>query len=154
MPGGELSAMFEGLSADAEEAAGNISESLATLGEKTAENEESSLSNSLENEAKTAKTFTDIREGTDVETGTEPSSVPAAEEAPGEPASGAGEGEPPASGGAPASTADMLDLLFHEFGHHEGAEDCTREFANQVTMVAAAYAVVVLEKPEVVDNFR
>src|SRR5438270_160974 len=106
MPGGELSAMFEGLSADAEEAAGNISESLATLGEKTAENEESSLSNSLENEAKTAKTFTDIREGTDVETGTEPSSVPAAEEAPGEPASGAGEGEPPASGGAPASTAE------------------------------------------------
>lgn len=55
---------------------------------------------------------------------------------------------------APASTPDMLDLLFHEFGHNRGDEDCTRAFANEVTKVSAAYGVAVLKTPEVVADFR
>ena len=34
---------------------------------------------------------------------------------------------------APASTSEMLDILFHEFGHNRGDDDCTRAFANEVT---------------------
>jgi RHS repeat-associated protein len=63
MAGGELAAVFKGLAEDADQAAGNIAESVAKLGEKTAENEEANVSRTMETEAKNAKSFTDIADG-------------------------------------------------------------------------------------------
>jgi hypothetical protein len=62
MAGGELGAIFTGLTEDADQAAGNIAESVARISEQTADNEEANLTRILENEAQTAKAFTDIGE--------------------------------------------------------------------------------------------
>ena len=53
-------AAAEGLAADADKAAGQIGESTAALFEKTADNEESNLANTLSNEASTAQNITQI----------------------------------------------------------------------------------------------
>ncbi|HEY3609107.1 MAG TPA: RHS repeat-associated core domain-containing protein [Pseudonocardiaceae bacterium] len=63
MAGGELSAVFKGLAGDADQAAGNIAESVAKMGERTAENEEANLARTLDSEAQNAKAFTDIAKG-------------------------------------------------------------------------------------------
>lgn len=63
MAGGELAAVFKGLAEDADQAAGNIAESVAKFGEQTAEKEEGNLARTLDSEAQNAKSFTDIAEG-------------------------------------------------------------------------------------------
>lgn len=63
MADGELAVVFEGLAGDADQAAGNIAESMAKIGEQTADNEEANLARTLDQEAQSAKSFTDIADG-------------------------------------------------------------------------------------------
>ncbi len=63
MAGGELAAVFEGLAKDADQAAGNIAESIARFGERTADTEEGNLARTLDTEAGNAKRFTDLADG-------------------------------------------------------------------------------------------
>jgi hypothetical protein len=39
-------------------------------------------------------------------------------------------------------------------GHHDGALDCTREHANEMTRIAATLAVLMLTRPSLFDEFR
>lgn len=52
MAGGELAAVCKGLAEDADQAAGNIAESVAKIGEQTPDDEEANLGRTLENEAR------------------------------------------------------------------------------------------------------
>jgi len=54
----------------------------------------------------------------------------------------------------PAICQKNLDLIFHELGHHKGDEDCTREFADQVTFVASSVSVTMLTHPELFEKYR
>lgn len=54
----------------------------------------------------------------------------------------------------PATCRENLDLLFHELGHHTGAEDCTRAFADQVTFVASTVAILMLTEPAAFEEWR
>ena len=63
MAEGELGAMFDGLAQDADQAGGNIAESVAKIGEKTADNEDANLSRTLDDEAQSAQRFTNITDG-------------------------------------------------------------------------------------------
>jgi hypothetical protein len=60
MADGELGAVFKGLTEDADQAAGNISESVAKIGEQTADSEEANLGRTLDAEAQNATSFSDI----------------------------------------------------------------------------------------------
>ncbi|MDZ4842023.1 MAG: hypothetical protein SH859_07770 [Hyphomicrobium aestuarii] len=53
----------------------------------------------------------------------------------------------------PAADMGNLDLLIHELGHHQGDQDCTREFVNHVTKIAAKLAVLMLTTPELFAAF-
>lgn len=96
MAEGELAAVFDGLAGDADQAAGNIAESVAKVGEQTADNEDANLARTLDDEAQTAKSFTDITEG---ETGAPADAAPA-ETTPAE-SSGDGGGDGGNGGGEP-----------------------------------------------------
>lgn len=63
MPGGEMEAAFKGLAADANRSAAEIAQSLARLGEQTAEREESAVANLAEAEARNTRVFDDLRSG-------------------------------------------------------------------------------------------
>lgn len=54
----------------------------------------------------------------------------------------------------PATSQKNLDLIFHELGHHKNDDDCTREFADQVTFVAASVSVLMLTQPELFEKYR
>jgi hypothetical protein len=54
----------------------------------------------------------------------------------------------------PATSSRNIDLIIHELGHHEGAIDCTREHANEMTRIAAELAVIMLTRPSLFDDFR
>jgi hypothetical protein len=60
MAEGELGAVFKGLAADADQAGGNIAESIAKIGEQTADNEETTLTQTLDTEAKNAENLSSI----------------------------------------------------------------------------------------------
>jgi hypothetical protein len=92
MAGGELAAVFEGLAGDADQAAGNIAESVAKIGEQTADNEEANLVRTLDDEAQTAKSFTDIAEGGGTPADTAPTSTAPAGTGASAPADGSGTG--------------------------------------------------------------
>jgi hypothetical protein len=62
MADGELAAVFKGLAEDADQAAGNIADSVGRLAEKTADNEEGNLARTLSTDAEHAQAFTDIKE--------------------------------------------------------------------------------------------
>jgi len=53
-----------------------------------------------------------------------------------------------------ATNAQHVDLLIHELGHHNGALDCTREHANEMTKVAARLAILMLTRPELFADYR
>jgi hypothetical protein len=54
----------------------------------------------------------------------------------------------------PATSQKNLDLIFHELGHHKGDDDCTREFADQVTFVASSVAILMLTEPDLFQKYR
>jgi len=60
MAGGALGAAFKSLAEDADQAAGQLVDSLAEVGEKAADTEEANLARTLETEAKTAQGFARI----------------------------------------------------------------------------------------------
>ena len=60
MADGELSAVFKSLAEDADQAAGNMTKSIADMTEKTADIEESNLARTMDAEAGNAKAFTDL----------------------------------------------------------------------------------------------
>ena len=55
---------------------------------------------------------------------------------------------------SPVLSRENLDLIYHELGHHSGAQDCTRDHCNQVTFVAASVSVLLQTKPELFADFR
>lgn len=75
MADGELAAVFKGLAEDADQAAGNIADSVAGIAEKTAGIEESNLGRTLDTEAQNAKAFSDIGRGAEPPESTVPSSI-------------------------------------------------------------------------------
>jgi PAS domain S-box-containing protein len=54
----------------------------------------------------------------------------------------------------PVLCRENLDLVYHELGHHAGAQDCTRDHCNQVTLIAASVSVMLQTKPELFAKFR
>lgn len=54
----------------------------------------------------------------------------------------------------PASDRRNVDLLIHELGHHRNDQDCTRQFCDQVTMIAAKLFDLAMSKPEVFQQYR
>jgi hypothetical protein len=60
MAGGEMSAVFRGLAGDADHAAGNMGDALAKNFEDAASREDGNIARSLDDEATTTKSFTDL----------------------------------------------------------------------------------------------
>jgi hypothetical protein len=54
----------------------------------------------------------------------------------------------------PATSERNIDLLIHELGHHDGALDCTREHASEMTAIAAKLAVLMLTRSSLFDDYR
>lgn len=54
----------------------------------------------------------------------------------------------------PVLSHENLDLIYHELGHHQGNQDCTREHCNQVTRIAASVSILLQTRPELFDRFR
>ena len=52
-----------------------------------------------------------------------------------------------------ATTVKHIDLIIHELGHHDGALDCTREHANEMTRIAARLAVAMVTDPKKFDTW-
>ncbi|HEX4702980.1 MAG TPA: hypothetical protein VH352_12680 [Pseudonocardiaceae bacterium] len=78
MADGELGAVFKGLAADADQAGGNIAESIAKVGEQTADKEETALTETLDTEAKNAENLSSIspkEPAGDVPAGTAPAAA-------------------------------------------------------------------------------
>lgn len=92
MSDGELAAVFKGLAGDSEQAAGNISDSMAGLGDKTAAIEEANLGRSLGTEEQATSSFTSIS-GDD--TAAEDSIVGSSADEPTAPAGAAPPADPP-----------------------------------------------------------
>jgi RHS repeat-associated protein len=113
---GELSAVFKSLAEDADQAAGNITRSIARMTEKTADIEDANLARTLDTEASNARSFTDLSgEGADAR-------LPGGEGAnggaggarpPGEPEPAAGGGGQPSegNGGCDGKGGDPVDAV-------------------------------------------
>jgi hypothetical protein len=54
----------------------------------------------------------------------------------------------------PVMSRENLDLVYHELGHHAGAQDCTRDHCNQVTYVAASVSVLLQTNPQLFEKFK
>lgn len=108
MAKGQLAAAFKGLATDAEKAAVNITRSIAHVTEQAAEREEANLGQTLENEARTAKSFSDIHDDGTPKGPTAPRKpAPPGEEPP--PTKGGQESE--GNGNAETGRTDPVDVV-------------------------------------------